>query len=95
MTVSYYFPTWFLSRVVNLSASFDTIQGPHFALNVPRMVGWMHPLWRLAHSDDVALIQSLFQERLASPLDVNAYGQSALHVCWDFAIGMIYNPLTK
>lgn len=81
MHVSYYFPTWFLSRVLNFTASFNAFKGPQLNLNVPRLVGWMHPLWRLAHSNHVASIQKLFVEGLASPFDVNAYGQSALHVC--------------
>lgn len=81
MHVSYYFPTWFLSRVLNFNASFNAFKGPQLNLHVPRLVGWSHPLWRLAHADQVISIQKLFDENLASPFDVNAYGQSALHVC--------------
>jgi hypothetical protein len=82
MYVSYYFPTWFLSRVLNVTATFTSFKGPQVHLNVPRMVGWVHPLWRHAHLDDVQPIQVLFMNNLASPFDVNAYGQSALHVSW-------------
>ena len=78
--VSYYFPTWFLSRIVNVTAAFNTFNGLQLNLNVPRMVGWAHPLWRFAPCNDVASIQTLFSKDLASPFDVNAYGQSALHV---------------
>jgi hypothetical protein len=80
ITVSYYFPTWFLSRVLNITATFNTFRGPQLDLNMPRMVGWVHPLWRHAHRNDVNSIQALFSQELASPFDVNAYGQSALHV---------------
>jgi hypothetical protein len=80
LNVSYYFPTWFLSRVLNVTATFTSFKGPQVQLNMPRMVGWAHPLWRHAHLDDVHSIQILFTNNLASPYDVNAYGQSALHV---------------
>ncbi|KAL8904858.1 MAG: hypothetical protein Q9171_006896 [Xanthocarpia ochracea] len=79
MHVSYCFPTWFVSRVLNFTASFNAFKGPQLNLDVPRVVDWMHPLWRLARRNNVGSIRTLFSKGLASPFDVNAFGQSALH----------------
>ena len=80
MHVSYYFPTWLLSRVLNVTASFKAFDGPQLTLNVPRVVDWWHPLWRPAYENNVGAIQTLFSEGLASPFVIGVYGQSALHV---------------
>jgi len=78
--LTYYFPLWFLARVVSITALFSDARGPELNLKMPRMVGWTSPLWRSARADDLFTVRNLFWSGMASPFDVNAYGQSALHV---------------
>ena len=44
------------------------------------MVSWAAPLWHGARIGDQIQVEILFSEGNASPYDVNAYGQSSLHV---------------
>jgi len=78
--ITYYFPLWFLSRVMSITAVLSDARGPELNLRMPRMVGWTSPLWRSAQADDLFTVRSIFASGMASPFDVNAYGQSALHV---------------
>lgn len=80
MDLVYYFPVWFLSRAFALNFSLTTFGGPELMVRMPRMVSWGTPLWRLARDGDLPNVQILFSKGVASPYDVNAYGQSALHV---------------
>ena len=79
--ITYYFPTWFLSRALSFSASLTAQMGPELILKMPRMVGWDSPVWRLSRIDDRPRLQGLLGSGEASPYDINEYGQSALHVC--------------
>jgi hypothetical protein len=78
--IIYYFPVWLLARVVSLTVLFSGARGPELNLKMPRMVGWTSPLWRSAQANELSTVQNLFSSGMASPFDVNAYGQSALHV---------------
>ncbi|KAG6360834.1 hypothetical protein INS49_011901 [Diaporthe citri] len=49
------------------------------------MVNWVTPLWQYSAQGDIIAIQMLFSSGRASPVDVNAYGQSALHYAADTA----------
>ncbi|KAI9672491.1 MAG: hypothetical protein M1817_003257 [Caeruleum heppii] len=46
---------------------------------MPRMVDWSSKLWRFSSENNREGIQRLFSQGAASPWDVNAYGESALH----------------
>jgi hypothetical protein len=78
--ITYHFPVWFLARVLSFNMKFSTFGGPELILRMPRMVNWATPLWRVSYSGDLESVQKMFRERTGSPFDVNAYGQSALHV---------------
>ncbi|KZM20612.1 uncharacterized protein EKO05_0010889 [Ascochyta rabiei] len=81
--VTYYFPSWLLSRMLSLTLTLTAFGGPELNLRMPRMVNWTTPLWRLSTVGESDQIGRLFSTAKASPYDVNAYGQSALH----YAVG--------
>ena len=78
--VTYHFPNWFLSRVLSLNLRISTLAGPELIIRMPRMVNWTTPLWQKSQIGDLQAVQLLFGDGRASPYDVNAYGQSSLHV---------------
>ena len=78
--VTYHFPNWFLSRVLSLNMRLSSLAGPEINMCMPRMVDWTTPLWRESQSGATHAVQALFSNKKASPYDVNAYGQSSLHV---------------
>ena len=78
--VTYHFPTWLLSRVWSLNFRLSSHGGPELSLRMPRMVDWSTPLWKASTAGDIPAIQRLFASGKASPLDVNPFGQTALHV---------------
>jgi hypothetical protein len=78
--ITYYFPAWFLSRALALSFTVSTSAGPYLNLRMPRIVGWGSALWSSSRAGDLGQVQLLFAQGIASPYDINAYGQSALHV---------------
>lgn len=84
MHVSYYFSAWFFFRVLYFTVFFNAFKKSQMILHISRMIDWTHSLWRLTHFNHVIFIQNFFFENLASSFDVNAYDQSALHVCWIF-----------
>jgi hypothetical protein len=79
--VSYYFPRWFLNRVVQFKAWSSYMQGPSLSLNVPRVIPDDSPVFSFAVQGNLAEIRSLFNKGLASPYDVGlSNGRTALHV---------------
>lgn len=78
--ITYHFPVWFLARVLSLNMTLSTFGGPELNLRMPRMVSWATPLWRISFAGDRKGLREIFAKRKGSPFDVNAYGQSALHV---------------
>lgn len=79
--VSYYFPRWFLNRVVQFKAWSSYMQGPGMSLNVPRVIPDDSPVLSFAVQGNLDAIRSLFNQGLASPYDVGlSNGRTALHV---------------
>jgi hypothetical protein len=78
--ITYYFPTWLISRAISVNLSASTFGTPELSLRMPRMINWAAPLWYGARIGDQIRVEMLFSEGNASPYDVNAYGQSSLHV---------------
>ena len=81
LRVSYYFPRWFLNRVVQFKASLSYMQGPSISLNMPRVIPDESPVLSFAVQGNLEGIISLFKQGLASPFDVGfSNGRTALHV---------------
>ena len=77
---TYFFPYWFLSRIITLSVRATASQGPELCLKVPRVRGRTEAVFRAAVSGDVEHMKSLLIKGFASPLDVSSSsGLSALH----------------
>lgn len=84
LRVSYYFPRWFLNRVVQFKASLSHMQGPGMSLSVPRVIPDESPVLSFAVQGNLEAIRSLFNQGLASPYDVGlSNGRTALHVSRD------------
>lgn len=78
---SYYFPTWFLARVFQITLAMSYDKGPELVLNCPRVVPDDSPIIFQAVQGNLERIQYLFQKGLASPWDVAlSNGRTALHV---------------
>ncbi|OSS44078.1 hypothetical protein B5807_11233 [Epicoccum nigrum] len=91
LEVTYYFPSWLLSRMLSMTLTLTAFGGPELNLRMPRMVNWTTPLWRLSTVGEFGQIGKLFSAAKASPYDVNAYGQSALH----YAVGYRHITLCR
>jgi hypothetical protein len=79
--VSYYFPSWFLTRVLQITFAMSYMKGPELILNCPRVVEDDSPVIFQAVQGNLQHIQYLFNEGLASPYDVAlSNGRTALHV---------------
>ena len=79
--ITYFFPRWFLARMVSLMLAMTPLAGPVASLKVRRTVPGTAKLFKLAQSGDVEKLKSLFEKGLASPHDVHfESGVTALHV---------------
>ena len=81
LNLTYYFPRWLLSRVVDTYWGSDSIGCPTVALRMPRIQPDTAPIFHLAAAGDIAGMRRMFRLGLASPDDVSyAFGYSVLHV---------------
>ena len=78
--ITYYFPVWFVARILSVSLSFTLLSGPEMSLRMPRVVQRDSAIWDFAETGNTEGMQMMFAEGMASPYDVGGYGQSALHV---------------
>lgn len=93
LDLTYYFPTWFLTRCIISSLKFIPLAGPELVLRMPRLITWTTPeadLFHLAKAGNTCGIQNLFSEGRVSPFDVTlSLGESALLV--SFTPGFRFN----
>ena len=79
--ISYYFPGWFLSRMLQFAYSGGFSDGPRISLNMPVVIPDNSEVFACAVQGNIDGIKSLFERRVASPLDVGVgTGRTALHV---------------
>jgi hypothetical protein len=69
--ISYRFPRWFLARIFRLSLGVYPGEGPVGSLRVNRVVADEAEIMDFVKSGNLEGVKSLFQQRLASPNDVN------------------------
>jgi hypothetical protein len=69
--ISYRFPRWFLARILRLSLGVYPGEGPVGTLRVNRVVADEAEIMDFVKSGNLEGVKSLFQQRLASPNDVN------------------------
>jgi hypothetical protein len=79
--VSYYFPRWLLTRVIQFVVSLSYMEGPKATLSVPRVIPDNAPVLSFAVQGNFKGIQTLFSQGVASLWDVGlSNGRTALHV---------------
>lgn len=79
--VSYYFPPWLVGQMINVNAQWSSQCRPSMSLRMMRVLPDESPLFAYVRQGDIPSIQSLFLQRLASPIDVAASdGRSVLHI---------------
>lgn len=81
LNLTYHFPCWLLSRVIETYWGSDSIGCPMVALRMPRIQPDTAPIFHLAAAGDIEGMQRMFRLGLASPDDVSyAFSYSVLHV---------------
>lgn len=79
--VTYFFPKWFLSRMVTFMMTITPLAGPVASLKVQRTVPGSADIFTFAKLGNVDGIRTLFENGLASPHDVHfESGITPLHV---------------
>lgn len=82
LKVSYFFPTWFMGRMLVFRDRYSPVDGHSISVKTPRIVDTdaNHPaVWAAVHGN-VESMRDLFARGLASQLDVDDLGQSLLKV---------------
>lgn len=80
--VKYYFPSWFLGRMLAVQVDSRCPGEPSIGLTIRRTVPSDAEIFRLTSADDADGLQRLFASRSASPNDIlYVSGMTALHVC--------------
>ncbi len=80
--ITYFFPQWFLARMISFVLSTTPLAGPVASLKVSRTVPGNSAIFEYAKRGDIIKMRSLFEGGLASPHDVQfESGITALHVC--------------
>lgn len=69
---TYRFPTWFLARILCLTVGVQPQNGLNASLKTPRVVPDNADIMHFTKVGDLDKVRSLIEQRLASPLDVNA-----------------------
>lgn len=82
LKIAYFFPAWFLSRLVFFKYQWTPTYGHMMNIRAPRVVSSSSaPIFVNATTGNVEGMKSLFVQGLASPFDVDCkYGLSPLHV---------------
>ena len=80
--VTYFFPKWFLSRMVTLMMTVTPLAGPIASIKVQRTVPGSSAIFTYAKLGNEDGIRSLFENGSASPHDLDSdSGVTPLHVC--------------
>lgn len=78
--ITYFFPLWFLDRMISLTMTTTPLAGPVVSLKTQRTVPGNADIFTYAKSGNVEELQILFEKGLASPHDVHyESGVTALH----------------
>ncbi|KAK3377231.1 hypothetical protein B0T24DRAFT_237089 [Lasiosphaeria ovina] len=79
--IAYYFPRWFLDRMVEVICNWGPIDGHRVSIRTPRLVAPDADVFAFASKGNVEGLRMLFSRGEASPFDVSAVnGRSALNL---------------
>lgn len=80
LKVSYFFPTWFMGRMLVFRDRYSPLDGHSISVRTPRTLDGNAPaVWAAVHGN-VESMRDLFAKGMASPFDVDDLGQSLLGV---------------
>lgn len=71
LRVNYYFPKWFLGRMITLREYSDPLEGSSLTVRTPRVVSQNSEAMICASMGNVGRLQELFSQGLASPFDIS------------------------
>ena len=81
LKTQFYFPSWFLHRMISMQFSWNPMSGHTVSLRTPRSISSKSNVFMIAQHGNIEAMQRLFEQRLASPFDISLEeGRSALHV---------------
>ena len=93
LSVSYRFPPFLPRRYISFISQYSKNTGPEFLLRVPIVMDCHHKLWRCLIEGDIAAIQKMYSQGLASPLDVTSHGANSLVFAADHGSAKLVNFL--
>lgn len=81
LQVHYYFPSWFLGKVISMALGVSRTCGPELCLRVANVRADWDPIFTHCHNGNIDAVRSVLVAGEASVLDVNAQnGNSLLHM---------------
>lgn len=81
LKVNYYFPSWFMHRMVSFKNIWNPGEGHRISVRTPRIVPAASDVFLVADHGNLDAMKLLFTQGLASPFDISAEtGQSVLQV---------------
>ncbi|KAL9085994.1 MAG: hypothetical protein Q9165_007356 [Trypethelium subeluteriae] len=82
--MTYFFPRWFMNRIISLNLQVDNFGSPSLNLKTRRAVSEMSQIFTFSRLGDVDGLQRLFTAKVASPMDIHCEGKwSPLHFATD------------
>lgn len=80
--LTYFFPSWLVSRAIILSVSLNELSGRGAAIciSVPRLIPDTSAVWAAVSSGELDPLKCLFKQGLASPFDIDSEGRTLLRV---------------
>ena len=69
--MTYFFPRWFMNRIMSLNLQIDNFGSPSFNLKTRRAVPEMSQIFTLSRLGDLEGLQGLLGSKLASPSDIH------------------------
>ncbi|KAL9076252.1 MAG: hypothetical protein Q9157_003716 [Trypethelium eluteriae] len=82
--MTYFFPRWFMNRIISLNLQVDNFGSPSLNLKTRRAVPEMSQIFTLSRLGDLEGLQRLFTAKIASPMDIHCEGKwSPLHFATD------------
>lgn len=89
--ISYFFPAWYVSRVISISTTWKDLTGAgaSWTIRMPQPICNDSITWYLIRCDDLSMVRRVFEDNEASAYDMNVDGLTLLHVCMDLSFATI------
>ena len=90
---TYRFPQFLLGRYISVIYQSSKTTGPELLLRVPVVMPWDHKLWRYLVDGDIEAVQKMYEQGLASSLDISPHGANSLIYAADCGSAELVNFL--